>query len=262
MRRFAQPWALLVAGLAFARPASALDKQACVDAATRGQIQRDDQKLTEALKAFVVCMSPSCPTTVRESCRDWANEVRASMPTVTVSPNSAEGVANAAVQIDGRDALFGTTYSVDPGQHAATLTAAGRAPVTDAFTLEPGERKTLELHFPPPPPTPQAPRTVATRPIPTPVFVLGGVAAVGGIGFAVFGLTAKAKTDRLTQECAPSCATSDKSAAFRSAVVADVSLLVAALAVASAGIFFFTRPTYQTRMARMAITPAGLEGSF
>src|SRR4051794_6247735 len=105
---------------------AAPDKQACVDAATRGQIQRDDLKLAAAAEAFAVCAAASCPTTVRKSCIEWLEGVRAKMPTVTIQladPGAAR------LRIDGEAASFGTETTLDTGVHTLRVDGPDHAPI-------------------------------------------------------------------------------------------------------------------------------------
>jgi hypothetical protein len=224
---------LLTSGAsAFAAP----DKQACVDAATRGQIQRDDLKLAAAAEAFAACAAASCPATVRKSCLEWLDGVRAKMPTVTIQ--LADSGA-ARLRIDGEAVSFGTETTLDTGLHTLRVDAPGREPLTQDFTLGAGDRKTVALTFPEPNET----HEVVSRPVPLSVWILGGVAVLGLSSFAGFGLVAKFETDRLTKECAPACSNAARDSAFRNAAIADVSLVVGTLVAITAGVLLVTRPT-------------------
>lgn len=253
---------LLTSAAAGAAPAGP-DKHACVDAATRGQIQRDDQKLGAAAEAFAICASASCPPAVRASCAEWLEEARSKRPSVTVRL-SAEPERAASLYIDGEPAALDTAVLLDPGAHEARVEPAAGAPVVQSFSLGPGEPKTITIALPhPASPGPSASAPEPSRPVPTGTWILGGVAVAGVASWAVFGLVAKSETDRLREECAPACASSDRDGAFRTALVADVSLGVGIVAAALATVLYVTRPA---RAASAALRPsprgASLGGSF
>jgi hypothetical protein len=245
-----------------ARSGSAPDKQACVDAATRGQIQRDDQKLGAAEEAFAICASASCPAAVRKSCAGWLADVRAKRPAVTVRLSDARP---ATLQIDGAAASFDTALTLDPGPHELRVEPENGPPVIQSFSLSAGEPKTITVSVPPAAtdqhPAPGPIETV--RPVPAGVWILGGVAVAGVASWAVFGLLAKSETDRLVDECAPACSRSDRDDAFRTALVADISLGAGIVAAALAGVFYLTRPAHAASFA-IRPTPRGaaLGGSF
>jgi hypothetical protein len=217
--------------------ASAPDKPACVDAATRGQVYRDDQKFKSATEAFTLCSQPSCPPVVRKSCVEWLAQIQSRMPTLVVKVTPTPDF-DVRLRIDDAAAKLDAPVQLDPGKHTVRLEADAHSPVVQAITLREGESRALELAPPKPVPTAERPE----RPIPLTFWVLGGVAVAGAASFAIFGLSAKSETDRLELQCAPACAPEDKSSAFRLAVIADVSLAVGALAALAASYVFFTRP--------------------
>lgn len=217
------------------------DKQTCVDAATRAQIQRDDGKLRSAVEAFKVCSASSCPLAVKKSCAEWLEETQRKIPSVTIR---SEDKGATGLTIDGSDAPLDAPQLLDPGRHTVRVDYDGnRKPFQRDIALQPSEMKTILARAPVDPPLP--PPTVS-RPIPVPVFVLGGVFVLGVASWATFGLMAKSDTDRLEAECAPACKEQDRDSAYTKALVADISLGVGVLAAAGAAYFFITRPTKTT----------------
>jgi hypothetical protein len=246
--------ATVLAPTAWAAPSGAPEKQACVDAATRGQIQRDDLKLGAAAEAFLVCAKASCPSAVRRSCAEWLEDVRAKMPSVTVTLPPPQA-SSASLLIDDVPAAFGESITLDPGQHVVRVESAAKPSLAESFSLVAGERKALSLRFP----TDAPPVSVAvTRPLPLSVWLLGGVAVAGVASWAVLGLVAKSETDRLADTCAPACSMEQRDSAFRTAVAADLSLLVGGLAAIGAGILFVTRPSHRTVAATLRPLPGGV----
>ena len=243
----------LLALALIAGPAAAAtpEKQACVDAATRGQIQRDDLKLGAAIEAFTLCASSSCPAAVRRSCSEWLEDARAKIPKVRIRVVGASRVTR--VEIDGAVAAEGSPVALDPGRHTLRVEAEGRPAHERDFSLRPGDDETLEVEMSPPPGRRPAPP--AARPAPALFWVLGGVAVVGLASWAGFGLAASAETDRLQAECAPGCSAADRDGAFRTALVADVSLGLGALAAVGAAVVWFTRPSRPAQPS--ALRPGG-----
>jgi hypothetical protein len=235
----------IAVALASSRSARAADataqKQACVDAATRGQIQRDDGKLGAAAEAFVVCAESACPPAVRQSCSEWLADVQTRRPTVIIELPPAKAGTGAKLFVDGNARTFATSIALDPGAHVARVEIPTETPFEQPFILAEREKKTLVAERPIPPPS--TPLSRDERPIPLSVWLLGGVSVVGIAGFTAFGVMAKSDTDRLRDECAPACSRDARDDAFRTALVADVSLAIGIVAAVSAGVLFVLRPT-------------------
>src|SRR5262249_492508 len=119
--------------------AAPIDKQACVDAATRGQIQRDDQKLRAAAEAFEQCSASTCPTAVQKSCAECLQIVKSSMPVLTV-----EASPGATTRIDD---VTTTEVTLDPGPHVVHVEAPGKVPFDQKIELAPKDKKTLTVHL-------------------------------------------------------------------------------------------------------------------
>src|SRR5215471_12509421 len=98
------------------RARAAPDKQACVDAATRGQIQRDDAKFRSASEAFEFCANEACPAVVRESCATWLAELRQRTPRLTIRIAGADQ-GDVALRVDGKPAALARPLVLDPGRH-------------------------------------------------------------------------------------------------------------------------------------------------
>lgn len=222
-----------------AAPPAGPDKQACVNAATRGQIQRDDQQLRSAAEAFEICSQESCPAQVRQSCTQWLVEVRALYPTLTIHVDPAKlGGGPVTVRVDGVTRDLDRAVEIEPGLHQVEVEAKGKLPLQQDVAVKAGEKKVFEPRLLDPPPAPRR-----GRPIPLSVWISGGVAAAGLATFGVFGAMAKSDVDTLKETCAPGCSESDKDGAFSTAVVADVGLVVGLLGAAAATYFFLSRPT-------------------
>jgi hypothetical protein len=217
------------------------DKHACVDAATRGQIQRDDGKFRSALDSLAVCADEACPPVVRESCSAWLAELRERAPRLTIRVEEGDA-RDVVVRVDGEPVSTEKPLLLDAGKHTVRAEARERPPHVEDVTLASGQSQTLLVRFAAAPPPRTESTAPQTRPIPLAVWILTGVAVLGVAGFTYFGLRAKSDTDRLQSVCAPGCATSDRDRVYQTAVAADVSLGVGILAAIGAGIFYFTRP--------------------
>jgi hypothetical protein len=244
--------AALVSFSAFAHPARADVKQACVDASTTGQSLRDASKLYEAREQFVECARDACPAIVRKACADWLADVDHRLPSVVFRAQAADGsdVVDARLSLDGAPlahALDGAAVPIDPGEHVVRFERGGAAPVEERVVIVEGERgRVVTGRF--------AATTVATTPTPhdtpsagkrlTPLtLVLAGVGGVGLIGFASFGVVATNDLNHLRQTCAPYCSASQLGSVKTEALVADVSLGVGVAALAAAAYVFFTQKT-------------------
>jgi hypothetical protein len=244
---------LVLAGLAFllAAPAEAGAQQAetktaCLSAYENAQVLRQQAHLVEAREALGVCSRQECPPLVRQDCGNWLEEVDKAIPSVIVqaSIDGAE-TTNVKVSIDGKvikNRLDGKAIQADPGSHKFRFETAGFPPIEQTVTIREGE------HYRPIPAdwqTKKAPPVPVemTRPVPLPVWIMGGVAVAGAAGFATFGLIGNQKKSTLEKQgCAPFCATSDVDTAHTNYMVADISLAVGVAAVVAGSIFFLTRP--------------------
>jgi hypothetical protein len=83
-------------------------------------------------------------------------------------------------------------------------------------------------------------------------FVLGGVGIAGVAGFAVLGLTARARLRELRDTCAPNCDPSERGSIRTQLILADVSLVIGVAAL-SAATYLWLRPTPSTAIA---LTPS------
>jgi len=251
--------ALLVS---LAPSARADDKQVCVRAVERAQVQRLDGKLREAHDGFVTCARAVCPEAIRDDCTRWIAEVEASLPTVVIDAVWTDGrdAAGLSVILDGQplpEAAVGRAVALDPGEHAFRFEVPGAAPVEARTVIREGEknrvvRVTFTALAPVPPATrppvlprglPPAPGEARTRrPVPTSAFVVGGFALAGFGGFAYTGGSGLGQLDHLRSTCAPSCDPSLVESARREILVGDILGLAALVAAGVATWLVVTRP--------------------
>jgi hypothetical protein len=282
-RRSAAVFAGIVVGLVcFALPAfaAAPTKGECVDADTRAQSLRREDKLAQARAELLICADVACPKMVRDDCAQRIDELNGAQPTVAFAAKDASGADLSAVKvtIDGApfaDKLDGSSLAVDPGEHDFTFVAAGQTPVTLHIVVHEGEKARREAvvigtRMPVPAPQATAPAAAATAAVPatsspretTPAsssargsqrvagVVVGGVGVVGVALGAIFG--AKAASDFSAQKSAcgsPGCspadhaqAVSDHGDATNAGTIATVAFIAGGALVAGGLTLFVTAP--------------------
>jgi hypothetical protein len=228
------------------RPAAAADPvEACAEASEQGQVLRDRGDLRAARDLLVKCASSDCPAVIRGDCAGWLAAVDGKMPSIVVRAKDREGGDQVDVRVlfDGKEVaakLDGRAIPVDPGQHTLRFEQPGSPPVEQAILVREGEKNRfvdVVLGAAPPPPPPAAEGGFR---IPAASWVLAGVAVVGGVGFTVFGLSAKNEVDKMRSTCAPNCLEADVDAARRDSIIANVSLGVGAAALGVAVVLVIT----------------------
>lgn len=253
--------AALVA-LALAAPASADEKQQCVEAYKQAQMLRKKGDLTSAREHLLVCSRESCPAVVKQDCVPWLGEIQRAMASVVVLARDPDGKALEAVTvtIDNHvvtEHLDGRPIELSPGAHALRFEAAGAPPVERSITLKDGERARaveVELSVPPPAKPTEAPPPVTRRPIPAGVFVLGTVGVLGVGAFATLGLMGMGKRSSL-DACKPSCAPSEVDVVRAEFIAADVALAVGGAALAGAVVWFLLRPEVTEPATAVGLAP-------
>ena len=136
-------------GAAPARADAPPTKAQCIEANTRGQDLRRDNKLSGARESFQACASTSCPPLVRGDCARRIDEIDATQPTIVLVAKDRAGkdVSAVHVTVDGKpvtDKLDGAALPVDPGEHVFTFTAPGQPAVKATFVLAVGEKNRRE----------------------------------------------------------------------------------------------------------------------
>lgn len=200
---------LVAAALLASPPARAADKAACLDAASKGQSLRDQNKLVEARDKFRTCAEQGCPAMVVQDCSNWLSEIETNVPTVVFTAKDSGGndIVDVGVSIDGTPLiarLDGHAVAMNPGSHVFHFQRADGT-TTDKQVLVTEGKKNQEVlavlgTAPVPSPSiPAAPQGVAPAPdvtsstrspssLPTIGWVLGSLGIVGlGVGSA-FGI--------------------------------------------------------------------------
>jgi hypothetical protein len=254
----AEAWVIALAVLvAHPSKARADPFEQCVSAYEAGQIARNERRLLEAKQSFASCVQAECPAAARSDCARWLEEVELALPTVVIQAVDERGrdLLDVRVLIDGRpvrERLDGTAIGVDPGTHTFRYEHRGVVREQPVLLREAEKNRHLKIAFsssaaapPSPPVAPPAPSDA--RPVPTMVYVLGGVGLVALGNFAYFGIRSKVDESELRDRCAPGCPASEVDAVATKRVIADVALGAAVLSVGAAVVIYLARPSARAR---------------
>jgi hypothetical protein len=239
--------AALCADAARAAPASSEEKEACFRAVDSGQHLRDSRRLVAAKDQFIMCARPVCPGPVKKDCAQWLSEVEATLPTVVLGAKDASGgdVIDVRVSVDGTpllDKLDGSSIPVDPGPHAFHFEWPGHGSVDLEVLARQGEKNRLvTANFTKATSTAASPvetPAAVSHPTPLGVWVLGGVAVVGGALFTGLAISGQSDVDNLRVTCAPNCSQSSVDSARTKIIVANVALGVGIASLGAATVWF------------------------
>ena len=106
------------------------EKVACAQAADRGQVARDQGKISAARVEFTDCARASCPRLVSQQCTQWLGELTQEQPTVSfraLDPKGSE-IMDVTVYVDSMErkgSLDGSTLDLDPGVHTFRFVHSG-----------------------------------------------------------------------------------------------------------------------------------------
>jgi len=240
-----------LAALAIVLVASAAHADAtCISAYEQTQTLRKDGKLVAAKAQAAVCAQTSCPALLTKDCSKWLSELDALIPSVILDPRTAAGGlrADVRVKLDGvalAEKIDGKPLLLEPGAHTFVFEADGAAPVERTLALREGDKnKKITVTLAPP-----VEVRTEERPVPTGVWIFGGVSVVALTASAVLAATALGKKSDL-DACKPRCAPDDVNAMTVRFTMADVALGAGVMAGAAALYLFFTRPTAEANAAR------------
>ncbi len=252
-------WLLLfvVVVLGFGREATAQPTgPACVAAFEKGQGDRREGRLAEALREFETCGNASCPDLTKGDCVKWLAEVDAMMPTLSIVVVDEKGtdLSGAQVFVDNvlvKDGLDGKSIPVDPGKHGLRVAVLGKPESIVEIVVREGE-KARRVEF-------RMGGSVGSSgggSISPVTWVLGGVGAASLIGFGVLGGVGLAEKGDAT--CAPNCTDAEVDSIRTKFIAADVLLAVGLTSIAAGvvvGIVSFTSSSSKDR-ARLELVTA------
>lgn len=250
-------------------------KRACIAAATAGQRARDEGKLLTAEKELHACAENVCPAVIRQDCAQWASEVTAAIPRLTLGARDSRGADLAAVRVvvDGRvigERLDGRPLPLDPGPHHIRLEAEGGLSADTDVVLRAGEgTRNVVLTLAPAQPTPEAPKpqtpTPAPKPLPkevvlppsphpnvTALWVFGGLAVASAAVTTGLVIHAHGARDDLEGQCAPRCTDADTESVHTELALANIGVGVGAASLAALLYFALFHRTVTPRGAALA----------
>ncbi|HTR50743.1 MAG TPA: hypothetical protein VMJ10_08555 [Kofleriaceae bacterium] len=108
-----------------------LSKEQCLDAHSRGQDAKEQNKLSLARKLFLTCAQPACPAVVQSDCARFADELTRLQPSLTFTARDGSGsdLPDTTVYVDDdlvATRLDGAPHDIDPGKHVVRFTNAGK----------------------------------------------------------------------------------------------------------------------------------------
>lgn len=222
----------------------------CIDAAKRGQEQRDRGELLASRATFAACGDAACPSVVKRECIHWLAEVDERLPGIIVSVQDGDGrdSGEAIVRVDGQDrpdARAGRELRLDPGSHRFEAVLGGASQATEQVVVRERERgRVIRLVVPAAAPitreapTRSVPHEGEPRRVPLATWILAGTAVAGGASFGYFWARGVGEVHDLRDTCAPGCSDDQVDSAARTVNVARVSLGVAAIAAVAAVVIY------------------------
>ena len=225
----------------------------CAEAASAGQLRRDEGKLIEARAKFVTCAQPHCPKLIQKDCAQWQAEVEERLPTIVLGAKDDAGkdITVVTVTMDGKPfatRIEGRSIPVDPGAHKFHFEAPGHEPADADAVVREGERaRTIQgtLKRPPDPNRPlivEPPMEPTTKSGPGPLpWVLGGIGVVGIGAGAAFFVSGLMEREDLRDTCAkqPGGCTREETSGLRTKQTLDIiSFSVGGAALVGAIVLF------------------------
>jgi hypothetical protein len=232
------------------------DKRTCLSSYVQAQAARQDGKLRASRQSLAQCGAATCPLLIRNDCVRWLREVDDALPTVVLSCTGPDGRdrADARVTMDGAAVatrLDGHAMPVDPGDHVFRFELPEGGSIEQRAVVREGEHdRAIAGAFPrvASTSTGTTPVPAAARPVPTAVWILGGVGAASLAVSAVFASLAWFARPGWFA-CNHSCSQDDVNSVKTRFAVADVTGGIAIAALGAAAWLYFTRP------ARAEATP-------
>jgi hypothetical protein len=275
--------AVVVSSLVPVLASADVTKAQCIEANTKGQDLRRDNKLSAAREQLRTCAEPSCPGVIRDDCSRRLDELDRAQPTVVFETKDGAGKDLTAVKvsIDGKplaDGLTGAALAVDPGAHTFTFEVAGQAPISEQLVLHEGEKGRTErvmigaaaphsavVSAPPPPTATEGTAQPAQPPATaqssqgigstqrTIGLVVGGVGVASVVVGAIFGGLSMTAHSSYEQNCggnigapAGQCnaqGVSGESDAANKGNLSTIFFVVGGVAAAAGGALFFLAPS-------------------
>jgi hypothetical protein len=242
--------------------AHADDTTSCTKSYENAQILKKKREFLSARKELVTCIR-ECPAVVQRECGQWLEGLEPLVPSIVIHAEVAgEDRTEVKVELDGKviaEKIDGNRIDLDPGQHDLKFSLAGFPPVKKNLVMHEGEQlRVVKVTFEQPDVSggkSGGPRA-ENRPVPPVVYVFGAVGLAGIAGFTAFGLVGTSQRSRLERDCEPNCTDSSVDGVKRNLLLADVSLGVGVVALATGAVLWLTRPTVPATTERVSFDVA------
>jgi len=268
--------AIAAACLAYSPLASAdLSKEQCLDAHSRGQDAKEQNKLSLARKLFLTCAQSSCPQVVQGDCARFADDLGRLQPSVTFIARNGDGgdLPDTTVYVDGElvvTRLDGAQHDIDPGSHVVKFQNGGKeqivtvvvgggekgCAVTATFGSPSSGGAAIGVRSESSAPAKDVTRTTHAKG--SKWMLLGGSAlAVGGIAFFSLGMIGMPSNCSLsTHQCAAPPGDPAFGKAESAARMTDIGWVmgVAGVAALGGGLFWYLSRSH-TEKEHMAVAP-------
>ena len=250
MTRMARaPWVIAAMAATVISPSIARadeSPQRCLAAYEASQKATDQGDLLDAQQKLIACAGNGCPLVLQRECVQAAAAVTQRLPTLVAIAHGPNGddLSDVALLVDGRlekSVMDGREVALNPGAHTLRFRRTGGEVIERRVVLAEREKgRVVAVTFGASAALPPA-SADAARPTPPLFWVLAGVGVASAVSFAGFGLAGKSAYDDL-DACAPNCPSRDVTTVKQRFFVADVSLIVAALAFGGAAYVWLSRP--------------------
>jgi hypothetical protein len=249
----------LLSLMVVAAAARADGKAACLDAAGKAQSTRAAHQLLESREQLRICAAAGCPAVIQADCVAWSVEVERLLPGVVVTAKDATGadLIDVVVTVDGQPfltKLTGQAVATNGGLHTFHLVAPDGSTVERQVLIREGVKDqpvsvVLGASGAAAPgvvggSTPGASQTagassgVASSPLRTVGWVVGGVGAAGLIAGVVAG--GVAVSDKASAHCTGDLCQGSLSPAKSAATASTIGLIAGGVLLAGgAGLVIF-----------------------
>ncbi|HEY1557545.1 MAG TPA: hypothetical protein VGF94_22085 [Kofleriaceae bacterium] len=252
-----------------------MSKEQCLDAHSRGQDAKEQNKLSLARKLFLTCAQSSCPAVVQGDCARFADDLSRLQPSIVFAARDGSGsdLPDTTVYVDGElivTHLDGAPHDIDPGSHTVKFQNGGKEKLVTLVVGDGEKGRIVAATFGSPAPVaaspeprfdaaptakPSAKTTHATG---ARILLWGGAGlVVAGAAFATLGYFELPSNCSLsTHQCAapPGDAAFGKAASAVRLTDAGWAAGIAGLAALGGGVFWYLSSAH-TNKEHLAVAP-------
>ncbi len=255
----------------------------CAAAYEQTQRARKAGMLQQALSEAIACAQSSCAKLLQVDCSQWMDELREALPTVVVDVRTADDreVPNAEVFVDEQlldSALRGRAITLDPGVHKLRVEASGQTIRQSFVAVEGRKNQVVAVRLAAPERRTEPSATVGASGKSDPqmssrqktALALAVVATAATVSWGYFGLSGLSRRNELERDCGGFCDVEGRESIETKFLVADLSLLVAAVSGGAAAWLWWgeSKPDVASALPRLQASATsrsawlGLTGTF